>query len=623
MRHGFTVLLFFFLLILNNNLSYAHSSIEQMAPKAGEVLEKAPKQIDLWFEDPVEISKGSIIVSNEQNELVSVGQPETDPQDKRHVTMTLLQGLPLGKYSVIIDVFSIDGHQVKEKYQFDVKKTILTQEEQLQRFKLEESNPVDGNILSFSPEVIDLWFTDNTQVTAFGLFDDLGKTVSTTNPVQDSTNKKHYTINLKKQLHKGTYSAHWYATVGNFEKNGIFYFAVQEYTPIQGSNGISQDSLFSHVSFLQFAHWLTFLGVFSLAGGLLFQLFMAKGTGNILRWRKFSYLFYVVSLLGFIIELISFRLKTIHVPLHDFVTYQFVWVTIIQLITLSVGFCIPRITIRLSILVFTVQLWAITGHSSMPSNGGILSIVLDGFHLLAVTVWLGGLLAIILMLPRDNSIDWLKKVGGTYSKWALASIFIIVITGVWMTSNYVPTYSTESFIASNWGKLIVIKIVLLIVILFIGVLQRNYLKNITTSVLRILRQLKIEVYFGVILLIIASVLIDLSPKEAEQGIYPSSITANGVRAVVGITPLKIGKNDMVIRFENQPEFKSVRMKLMMPPDSIIENKAFSLGNGEYRLTGNLLHAAGIVQSQIIAETSAGQEIIFSFEIRVPGVMIDS
>ncbi|MCY9659460.1 copper resistance protein CopC [Paenibacillus chondroitinus] len=623
MRKRFTVFFVFILLMFSNNFSFAHSPIEQMTPKAGEVLEKAPKQIDLWFEDPVELSKGSITVSNEQNELVSVGKPETDPKDKRHASMTLLQDLPPGKYSVIIDVFSIDGHQVKENYQFNVKKTTLTQEEQLKRFKLEKSNPEDGNILLSSPEVIDLWFTDNTQVTAFGLFDDLGKTVSTANPVQDSTNKKHYTINLKKQLHKGTYSAHWYATVGDFEKNGIFYFAIQEYTPIQGSNGISKDSLFSHVGFLQFAHWFTFTGVFSLAGGLLFQLFMAKGTGDALRWRKFSYLFYGVSLLGLIIELIVFRLKTIHVPFQDFVSYQFVWVSIIQIITLSVGFWVPKITMRVSTLVFTVLLWAISGHSSMPSYGGISSMVLDAFHLLAVTVWLGGLLAMILMLPRENSIDWLRKVGGTYSKWALASILIIVITGVWMTSNYVPTYSIESFIASNWGKLIVIKIVLFIVILFIGVLQRNYLKNLTTSVLHILRQLKIEVCIGVILLIIASVLIDLSPKEAEQGIYPSSITAKGVRVAVGITPLKIGKNDMVIRFENQPEFKNVRVKLTMPPDSIIENNLFSLGNGEYRLTGNLLHAAGIVQSQIIAETSMGEEIIFPFEIRVPGVMVES
>lgn len=58
----------------------------------------------------------------------------------------------------------------------------------------------------------------------------------------------------------------------------------------------------------------------------------------------------------------------------------------------------------------------------------------------------------------------------------------------------------------------------------------------------------------------------------------------------------------------------------MPPDSIIEDRAFSLGNGEYRLTGNLLHAAGVIQMQITAYTSKGKEINFPFEIRVPGVM---
>lgn len=76
--------------------------------------------------------------------------------------------------------------------------------------------------------------------------------------------------------------------------------------------------------------------------------------------------------------------------------------------------------------------------------------------------------ALILMLPREHPIEWLKNVGKTYSKWAIISIFVIGLTGLWMSKNYVPTFSVESFLASNWGKLVLVKMVLFIEIIFIG-----------------------------------------------------------------------------------------------------------------------------------------------------------
>lgn len=613
---SFLLLAFFF----NIHLVYAHSPIEKMSPGAGDVLEKAPSQIELWFEDPVEVFQGSIIVSSEDNKQVSLEKPQFDPKDKRHVTAVLPKILSPGKYTVQIDAISSDGHHVEENYQFEIKKPILSQGELLQRFKIEKSNPGDGTIVSTSPDQIELWFTDKTNVTVFGIFDDQGTVVATSDPVQDPTNPSHFTVKIKNPLHKGTYSVHWYATVDDFEKNGIFYYVVQEYTHIKGTNGILKDSIFEHIGLLQLAHWLAFIGGLSLAGGILFELFAAKGKGNLAKWRKYSYLLYGLSTIGFIIEIIATRLEYKQVPITDFVSFPFVWITILQVIILSIGFWCLKGIFRLGLLSITVLLWAFTGHSSTPSYGGVLSIVLDGLHLLGVSVWLGGLLSLLLMLPKENPMEWLKEAGKTYSKWAIISIAVIAITGVWMSKNYIPSFSVESFLASNWGKLIVVKVVLIIEILAIGFLQMVYIKKISTSGLRFLRNLKIEFYIGAVILIIAALLIDLSPKEAEQGIFPKTKIVDGVRATVNITPLKMGSNDITIRFENQPEFNLVHVKFTMPPDSIIEDHAFSLGNGEYRLTGNLLHSAGVVQMEIKATSTNGEIITFPFEVRVPGVM---
>lgn len=620
MRNRVIPLLVFFALLFQNHIALAHSPIEKMLPQAGAVLENAPAQIELWFEDPVELFQGSIVVVGEQNTNVTLEKPQLDPNDKRHVIAVLPNQLSPGKFSVKIEAISYDGHQVKENYQFEIKKPVRSQEEMLRNFKLERSNPEDGTILSASPEQIELLFTDATKVTVFGVFDDQDKVVPIGEPVQDPVNPNHFTLKMSNKLHMGTYSIHWYATVGEFEKNGVYYFAVQEYTPLKGSNGISKDSIFSHVGFLQFAHWLAFVGLLSLAGGSLFELFVARGRGNVPRWRMVSKLFYGMAALGFIVEFILNRINYKQVQWNEFFTFSFVWMPIIQIILLTLGFWISKGVIRLTLLSITVLLWAFTGHSSTPSYGGIWSVLLDGFHLLAVSVWLGGLIGLLLMIPKENSLDWLKVVGKTYSKWALGSILIIGITGLLMSNNYVISYSIESFLASNWGKLIVIKMVLFIEILFIGFLQMRYLKKISIMGLRLLKQLKIEVYVAGIILVVAAVLIDLSPKEAEQGVFPNSAIIKEVKATIGITPLKMGTNEISIRFDNQPDFKQVRVKFTMPPDWIVEDNAFSLGNGEYRLTGDFLHAAGVVQMEVHAVTTQGEDFTFPFEIRVPGVM---
>lgn len=620
MRNRVIPLLVFFALLFQTHIALAHSPIEKMLPQAGAVLGNAPAQIELWFEDPVELFQGSIVVVGELNKNVTLEKPQLDPNDKRHVIVALPNQLSPGKYSVKIEAISYDGHQIKENYQFEVKKPVRSQEEMLRNFKLDRTSPVDGTILSESPEQIELWFSDATKVTVFGIFDDQDKAIPTGEPVQDPLTPNHFTVKMSSLLHKGTYSVHWFALVGEFEKNGVYYFAVHEYTPLKGSNAISKDSIWGHIGFLQFAHWVAFMGLLALTGGMLFELFVAKGRGNVPRWRMVSRLFYGMAALGFIVEFIFNRINYKQVQLNEYFAFSFVWIPIFQIILLTMGFWIFKGVIRLTLLSISVLLWAFTGHSSTLSYGGLWSVVLDGFHLLSVSVWLGGLICLLLMLPKENSLEWLKVVGKTYSKWALGSILIIAITGLLMSNNYVTSYSIETFLASNWGKLILIKMVLFIGILIIGFLQMRYLKKFSTMGLRLLKQLKIEVYVAAIILIVAAVLIDLSPKEAEQGVYPKSIIIKDVKATVGITPLKMGTNEISIRLDNQPDFKQVRVKLTMPPDWNVEDNAFSLGNGEYRLTGDFLHAAGVVQMEVNAVTVQGEEIKFPFEIRVPGVM---
>lgn len=307
------------------------------------------------------------------------------------------------------------------------------------------------------------------------------------------------------------------------------------------------------------------------------------------------------------------------VQLNEFIAFSFFWIPILQILLTSIGYWLVRGKVRLMIMLLAVLGWGFTGHSASPTYGGYLGFSLDVMHLFAAAIWIGGITALLIMAPKNETEDLLRKIGSVYSKWALISVIVLAITGTWMTIKYVPLFSLESFYKSSWGKMILVKIVLLIEIMAIGFWQRKYLTNIAITSLRFIRNLRIELFIGFIVLFAAAVLVDLPPREAEQGLVPKWIVVNGIKASVSITPLMTGTNDVAIQFDHQ-DFKKVNVVVSMPPTERKEDTAFSLGNGQYRLTGNVLHSPSTMYMEVHAEQENGDIITFPFEIRVPGVV---
>ncbi|WP_430102851.1 ATP-binding protein [Paenibacillus validus] len=79
-------------------------------------------------------------------------------------------------------------------------------------------------------------------------------------------------------------------------------------------------------------------------------------------------------------------------PLSEFLALQFVWIPILQIILLSTSTLLLRNKLQLVGLVVAVLIWPFsTGHSTYPRYGGYFAVGMDLVHLLAVSVWMGGL----------------------------------------------------------------------------------------------------------------------------------------------------------------------------------------------------------------------------------------
>lgn len=619
-------LLMIFLMVLPESSVEAHSSLQKTYPQTGESLDKPPSKIELWFEDPVVVHSESIKVTTDNGTEFQRGEPFVDTKDRRHIIVFLEDHLPPGTYTVYFNVIALDGYVIRDQYKFIIQEPTGS-DDQTPELGLVKSIPGDGEVANPSPGQIDLWFTQPAEVTALGVFSKEG-THRTKAPYTDPEDPRHVIIGLDEVLSSGTYQVSWFAvdkSVREFtpEVQGIFYFSVNEVSSLTSGQQTAGFQWFSNpIGLEHIAYWLAFIGLLTLLGGIWFSQTIAKEMGNYIRWKKVSSVLYGVSVVGFILLIMQRRLELSDLSFAEFISLQFAWIPLIQMLLLTLGYWFTAGKLRLSLISMAVLLWPFaSGHTTYPRYGGYMAVGMDMLHLLAVSVWMGGLLALILMLPKENNSLWFKQAGTAYSKWAFWSMIVIILTGIGMTLQFVPSFTWSSLMISDWGKALVLKTILAVVILMIAFWQRRSLQQIPVKVIDLfIRRGRMELIYAVIILFAAAILIESQPSAADQGVYPKKMVKEEIEVSVDISPFQMGSNDIIIRFKNQPELETVKAKFFMPPDWKKENTAFSLGDGAYKITGNFLHASGTMYMEVEAWKNNGEKVVFPFRLVVPGEM---
>jgi copper transport protein len=606
--------------------AHAHSALKNAKPLENEVLESSPSKVELWFEDPVVIHSDSLKVINGKGIEFQKGDPQVDPQDPGHIS-TALKELSAGQYTVKINVITPDGYVFTDSYRFMVKKASVNPDENQPEFKLEKVSPGDGEIVK-APQKMDLWYTHPAEVVSLGIFNHTGESIRFKEPYTDPDDPRHLIVEFMEDASPGTYQVTLYASPKDKSINkiqldnvNVFYFAVDEVTSLVPAEGGTSNLGFGSIGAKQVAHWLSFLGLLTLFGGTLFHLIIAKGRGNEERWRRVSLGLYALAVIGFFVLLIYRRFELPTLPLQELLALKFTWVPMLQILVLSLGFWAARGNFRLLFLGIAILLWSfVTGHSTYPRYGEGWLMGVNGLHLLSVSVWLGGLVALVVMRPKENSLAWFKEVGLAYSKWAFWSMMVIIGTGVWMSYQFVPSFTLGSLMISDWGKSLLGKVVLVTAILVFGFLQRRTFRRISDGGIQpFLRRARTEWIYAALILFAAALLIESTPSAAEQGVYPNRMVQDKIELSVEISPFRVGVNDITLRFKNQPEFERVRVKFSMPPLLWrVENNAFYLGDGTYRLSGGFIHAARTMKMEVEAIKPSGEKVVFPFQIVVPG-----
>ena len=99
--------------------AFAHATLDQTSPTAGQVLDRSPKKVTLGFDESVEVALGAIRVYNSKGDRIGIGNP-SHPGGQQSQVQVDVPKLNDDSYVVTWRVISADSHPVSGAFTFQV-----------------------------------------------------------------------------------------------------------------------------------------------------------------------------------------------------------------------------------------------------------------------------------------------------------------------------------------------------------------------------------------------------------------------------------------------------------------------------------------------------------------------
>jgi len=180
---------------------------------------------------------------------------------------------------------------------------------------------------------------------------------------------------------------------------------------------------------------------------------------------------------------------------------------------------------------------SLSSHNAAGALWPLMSTIVDWLHLLANGAWIGGLLALTMSfipalrcLPPDERLQVVVPTLQRFSPLALGSVIVAFVTGVFSASLHFLT--PDDIIGTTYGKTLLIKLTLAILVLFFGLANTLALKsNLQQRLMpfnrkkdrwrrKLTQRVKIETLIGLLILLTTALLTALPtppPQPIPEG----------------------------------------------------------------------------------------------------------
>lgn len=300
-------------------------------------------------------------------------------------------------------------------------------------------------------------------------------------------------------------------------------------------------------------------------------------------------------------------------------------------------FEIPRLGDRWVLPLAGAVLLAGFTIASHAAAGGLFAMIADWLHLAAVASWIGGLVALLLVLAPFAHLaraGLARTLVPRMSTLAGVGLMTVVVTGVYSSILQIP--AVRAFVGTPYGRLLMAKLVLVSIVAALGAANRYLIRprlersNPTPSLLRrFTRLVSGEVATAAFIVAIVAVLTvtppavtTWSPAGAQPALRLAGL-ANDVRVDLVITPAQPGWN----RFEVVAADKNGRLaggdvrtllrltKLDEPLDPILVSLE-DQGGGFFLAEDASLGLPGWWEVEAIVRRRGRPDVLASFPLRL-------
>jgi copper transport protein len=118
----------------------------------------------------------------------------------------------------------------------------------------------------------------------------------------------------------------------------------------------------------------------------------------------------------------------------------------------------------------------LAGHSLDPGRASWLEVPLDFLHVLAAAVWIGGLFALVLVVPRvEASAEVVAAATRRFARLALASVLVLAATGIGRALAELSAVS--QLWTTGYGRALLVKTGLFALLLGVAAVSRSRLRQ--------------------------------------------------------------------------------------------------------------------------------------------------
>jgi len=282
---------------------------------------------------------------------------------------------------------------------------------------------------------------------------------------------------------------------------------------------------------------------------------------------------------------------------------------------------------------------ALAGHASIQSPTAVF-FASDVLHVLAASVWVGGIACLLLVLPGatrqlegPERSRLLLATLARFSPLALASVIAIALTGVLQA--YIDVRSITGLLHTTYGTLILIKIALLILLIGLGWVNRERIIPALRRIVRAgdspgntgvlaRRSMRGELALMLTVFGVTAALVSYAPPiDAASGPFSTNTTLGPIELEMTVEPAKVGLNTVHLYLIDATDgaqytgTKELVATASLPAKGIgpLPLHANLAGPGHYILNSAVLSPGGTWQIQITDRISEFEQ--YSQTVQVP------